>query len=242
MSEQSIWRAVSVHDTTGRVFANKLEASEAFEVLGDLTTGPTFYNMRTLATAIRMIVENPSCKRLMVPVEMRTIEGAGMQYAKLLMTIPLEMRAKIFVELQTRGKPVSQICSSFAQAMQEEGGMSVAVWARCGSSEYLDELMYKLSPSVLAIEAKCLKAAMSTGNRSFYIDAVESAAMGGARVLAAGVEKEEELSSMKEIGVELVCGTLFSKVVGVKEGVYEPEKGIMQPYERRKDGRQAAAA
>jgi hypothetical protein len=56
VSEKSIWRAVSVHDTNGRVFANKLEASEAFEVLGDLTTCPSWYNMRTLGTAIRMIV------------------------------------------------------------------------------------------------------------------------------------------------------------------------------------------
>lgn len=238
--EQSIWRAVSVHDTDGRVFANKLEASEAFEVLADLTTGPFFYNMRTLATAIRLIAENKSCKRLMVPVDMRTIEGAGMQYARLLMTIPLEMRAKIFVELQTRGNPVSKICSSFAHAIQEEGGMSVAVWARCGSNEYLDEVMDKLSPSILAIDAKCLKA--SAGDRSFYIDAVECATMGGARVLAAGVDTEEELRSMKEIGVELVCGGLNSKVVGVQEGVYEPETGIMRPYERRKERRSATAA
>jgi hypothetical protein len=242
VSEKSIWRAVSVHDTNGRVFANKLEASEAFEVLGDLTTCPSWYNMRTLGTAIRMIVENKSCKRLMVPVDMRTIEGSGMQYARLLMTIPLEMRSKIFVELQTRGKPVSRICASFAQAVQEEGGMSVAVWARCGSNEYLDEVMAALSPSILAIDGKCLKAAMASGDRRFYIDAVECATNGGARVLAAGVDTADEMRSMEEIGVELVCGALKSKIVGVEEGVYEAQSGIMRPYERRKQRRQATTA
>ena len=233
MNEQSIWRAVSVHDTAGRVFANKLEASDAFEVLGELTTGPSWYNMRTLATAIRMIVENTSCKRLMVPVDMRTIEESGMEYARLLMTIPLEMREKIFVELQTRGKHVSRVCSAFAQSIQEEGGMSVAVWAKCGSNEYIEEVMEALSPAILAIDAKCLKAAMMGGDRSFYIDAVESAVNFGARVMAAGVDTEEELHSMKEIGVELMYGALHSKVVGVPEGVYQTDQGIMRPYERR---------
>lgn len=234
MGTSAIFRAVTVHDQRGRVFANKLEQPQAFGMLSDLSLGPASYNMRTLATAIRMMVENPSCKRLLVPVDMRTIEEAGMEYAQLLMTIPKELRSRIFVELQTKGKPISNPCAAFAQAIQEECGMSIVAWARCNHLEYVESVVEALSPAVLAIDGKCLKLAMSAGDRAFFIDAVEAAVQGGARVLAAGVETAEERDSMLEIGVELLCGGLVSTTCDVEEGAYEAQGSIMKAYERRK--------
>lgn len=233
MGTSAIFRAVTVHDQRGRVFASKLEQPQAFGVLGDLSLGPASYNMRTLATAIRMMVESPSCSRLMVPVDIRTIEEAGMEYAQLLMTIPRELRSRIFVELKTRGQPISNPCAAFAQAIQEECGMSIVAWARWNHLEYIEEVVEALQPAVLAIDSTCLKQAMSTGDRSFVIDTVEAAVQGGARVLVAGVEHKAERDSMLEIGVELLCGRLVSTSREVEEGVYA-QGSIMKAYERRK--------
>jgi len=199
-----MFSTVSVHDCSGRPFAAKLEESAALKMLGQITAGHATYTMRTLATAIRHLVEDPRCKRLMVPVD-----------------------------VSTHGKPVSQTVAAFVQSVQEEHYMSVAVWVKCNDMRYVQEVMEALNPSILCIDARCLKGVMESGDRSFYIDVVEAGVSGGARVMAAGVDTEAELKSMIDIGVDLMIGAAVSTVKVQREGAYEPKTAMMQPYERR---------
>ena len=111
--------------------------------------------------------------------------------------------------------------------------MSVAVWVKCNNMGYVQEVIEVLNPSILCIDARCLKSVMESGDRSFYIDVVEAGVSGGARVLAAGVDTEEERKSMVEIGVDLMVGVAVSSTNAQREGVYEPKAAMMQPYERR---------
>lgn len=239
---KAIWTATSVHRTNGNIFGRRLEASNAFKVLGEMTNGSSRYNMRTLATAIRVMLDVTSCGRLIVPVDMRTIEESGKQYTRQLMTVPSDMRSKLFIELQTGGRPIGNVFAGFARAIQEEVGMSIVAWGRCGNPEYLESLMETLSPSILAIDGSCLKATRATGDRSVYIDAVECALSGGASVMAAGVDTDEELMSMEEIGVELVYGGLKSRVVDVEEGKFPKGTDFVAMVEGRKSRPQKTPA
>jgi hypothetical protein len=200
-------------------------------------TGPGEYeceDMRGLATAVRMLAEDRTCNRVMLPVGMESVERSGGRYADVLMGLPLEVRSKILVELRQSEERITKACAEFAKALQMQANMSVTAWVCCDRTEFVTEVMDGLSPAILGIEERCLRRAMSTGDRSCYIDAVEAAGLGGAMVLAAGVDSEEDIMSMTEIGVELVHGRWWQKASYVEEPKGHGAPGLPEQHERRR--------
>ncbi len=68
-------------------------------------------DMRGLATAVRMLAEDNTCQRVMLPVGMDTVERSGARYADVIMGLPLHVRSKILVELRQGGESVPKACS-----------------------------------------------------------------------------------------------------------------------------------
>lgn len=233
MSSVPEFSSMSVHQAEGHEFGLRLVEPPSFRMLGDVTDNAASYNMRTLATAIRLLSQTPKCKRLLVPVEMKTLDLFGAEYARMLLTIPDEYRSKMFLELSTEDMPITDATAAFSMHIQNEVGMSVAVWTKCCDVPYLNELMDNLQPAILGMDRRCVRQAVDTGDRSFMLDAVEIGIAGGARVLVEGVDSEADLRSMKEIQVDLVCGRAVSEVKVQLAGEYSKNVALMSAHERR---------
>lgn len=237
MSSLPQFSSMTVHQTDRSEFALRLIEPPSFRMLGDVTDSAAMYNMRTLATAIRLLSQTPACKRLIVPVEMQTLDLFGSEYARMLSTIPEDFRAKMFLELNTQGMPVTDATAAFSQHVQDECYMSLAVWTRCCDVPYVRELMDNLQPAVLGIERRCVRKAIENADRSFLLDAAEIGVQGGARVMAEGVDSESDLESMRAIGVDLVCGSAVSEVELRHAGEYTANVALMSAHDRRQRAR-----
>lgn len=225
--------SMSVHHPEGQEFGLRLVEPPSFRMLGGVTDCSASYNMRTLATAIRLLSQTPKCKRLLVPVEMQTLDLFGAEYARMLLTIPDEFRSKMFLELSTDDMPVTDATAAFSLHIQNEVGMSLAVWTKCCDVPYVNELMDNLQPALLGIDRRCVRQALDSGDRSFMLDAIEIGSAGGARVLVEGVDSEQDLRSMREIQIDLVCGRAVSEVKQQLAGDYRPNVALMSAHERR---------
>lgn len=228
MGQKSMFQAVTVQDCRGKVFGYRIEQPPAFNVLGELSGGLAGYNMRTLSTAIRLLAETQATERVLVPVSADTIDKAGMDYVQLLMTIPEGLRWRMYVEVRSKGRVISRQCAAFAQAIQDQCGMSIAAWAVSNDLPSTEKVTDALSPALLMIDPKCLKLAMSAGDRSFMLDVAEVASSCGARTLVTGVETAVERDSMLEIGVDLLAGSLVSVSRCVEEGELEVRPSIVE--------------
>jgi hypothetical protein len=237
VSGNSVWRSTTVHDRAGPVFCKRMERARTDQRAEVEQGASECDDMRGLATAVRMLAEDRGCRRVMVPVGLQSVEQSGRRFADAMMGLPLGVRSKILVELRVIGDRLPKACVEFAQALQMQASVSVATWVRCDRTEFVTEVIEQLSPAILGIEAKCLEWAMSTGNRSCYIDAVEAASLGGAMVLAAGVDSQRDLLSMTEIGVDLVYGRWWQKVTYAEEPKGHGAPALPEQHERRRTAR-----
>ena len=228
--------SMTVHQSSGSEFAARLMEPESFRMLGELSEDASSYNMRTLATAIRMLNSRRECLRLLVPVEMNTLDACGGEYIGMLMSIPENYRYKMFLELTTNGEAITDSTAAFSYNIQHNCGMSLAVWASCGDLGYVRELMNSLSPAILGIDKRCIKNACRTRDRSFVLDAAELAVEGGARVLAEGIDTAHQRDSMREIGIDLLCGSAMSDLREEPEGEYRRDVRTMEALCVRSQG------
>ena len=228
-----VFSSMTVHQSSGAEFATRLIEPESFRMLGELSEDASSYNMRTLATAIRLLSSKPECMRLLVPVGMKTLDDCGGEYIGMLLSIPETYRYKMFLELTTDGAPITDSTAAFSYNIQNNCGMSLAVWSSCGDLGYVSQLMDALSPAILGIDKRCVKRACKTGERGFVLDAAELATIGGARILAEGIDTGEERDSMREIGVELLCGSAMSEMREELEGEYRRDGHLMGAHDRR---------
>ncbi|MBK6616070.1 hypothetical protein [Ottowia sp.] len=233
MDSLSEFSSISVHHEGGEQFGLRLIEPASFRALGQMTADAAVYNMRTLATAIRFLALNEKCKRLFVPVDMETLERYGTEYARMLMTIPDAYRSKMFLELDTQGRPITEGTTVFSRSIQDDCGMSLAVWTKSCALPYVGQVVQALTPAVFGIDRRCVKKASQGGARICVLDAMERGLEGGARVLADGVDTAEALNSMREIGVELFSGTAVSEVRKVEPGEYRSNVALMSSHERR---------
>lgn len=233
MESSPEFSSISVHHEGGATFGLRLIEPACFHVLGQMAADASVYNMRTLATAIRYLAVNEKCKRLFVPVELGTLERHGTQYAKMLMTVPAAYRSKMFLELNTQGRPIADGVTAFSRSIQDDCGMSLAARTRSFDLPYVEQVMLRLTPAVFAIDRECLKQAGQGSGRIRVLDAMERALEGGARVLADSVDTELEVTLMREIGVELFCGAAVSEVKKVGAVEYRPNVALMSNHERR---------
>ena len=228
MAGTPVWRITTVHNRDGNVFCRRIERTYPDRVDSEVPGADECEKMRGLATAIKMLAEDMSCRRVMVPVGVDSVQRDGIHFGDALMGIALEVRSKIVIELRQIGAAIPRSCVEFAKAMQMQANVPVATWVSCDRTEFVTGVVDGLSPAVLGIEAQSLRLAMSQGDRSSYIDAVEVAELGGAMVMADGVDCIDDLKSVAEIGVELVAGRLWRKTSFVEEA-----KGSGAPRVRR---------
>jgi EAL domain-containing protein (putative c-di-GMP-specific phosphodiesterase class I) len=231
------YSTLSVHHASGAEFALRLIQPDSFRLLGEVTDDAASYNMRTLATAIRLLRQIPKCKRLFVPVEMETLDLFASEYTRMLLTIPEAYRSKMFLELRTDGRSVTEATANFSMSVQEDCGMSLAVWTKCNDVHYVDDLMRSLAPSVLGIERACMKQAVESGRRAFLLDTAEIGLQGGARVMAEGVDTQREVASLVGVGIDLLCGRAVSIVRAQPASDYRPNVALMSRHERRQRAR-----
>lgn len=234
VSGKSVWRSTTVHDGAGRVFCKRIERAltDKQQVLEEGAS--ECEDMRGLATAVRMLAEDGTCSRVMIPVGIGSVEDSGSRFADAMMGMPLELRSKILVEIKMRGDRVNKRCAEFAESLQMGAGVSVVAWVEWERTEFAVEVMEVLSPAILGIEVGRLREAVSAADRSTYIDTVEAASLGGAMVLAGGVDSKRDLLSVQEIGVELVHGRWLQKTSYVEEEAGYGKPGVPLQRERRR--------
>jgi hypothetical protein len=120
--------------------------------------------MKGLGTALKMLSEDRSCRRVMVSVGMGSVDRAGTQFADAIMGAPPDVRSKVVIGLRLQGEGVPVACADFAQALQAVAGVSVAAWVCCDRTEFVADVMEGIAPATLAIEAKCPSGLPSTAH------------------------------------------------------------------------------
>jgi hypothetical protein len=211
MSKSVAFRSLDIMDCHGRRFGARL-LHPLFRVVDGQSNAAN--DLRTLRIAIQLVTRRAAPgrrERLLVPVDIKTLEQHQGEYEALLDGISQDCRQSLFVEVAPDGGILSQRAADFCQLLQENYGLSLAVWTTRGDDlAYVEGLVSMFCPAVLGIDKRSVAAATELGNRQFILDASEVANAGGARLLADGIDSDGARACMVDVGVELLCGGAVS--------------------------------
>lgn len=215
MRRHLFWRTTEVSDHQGGVYGYRLR--EAMDCPGVGLGDTECQDKKGLATGLKVLAEDRGCKRIMVPVGVQSVEHGWESFVGEVMALPKSLRSRLTIEVHGLRTAVSQGCAELAQMLQDDGLVSVAAWVRCGESEFVEEVMATMSPSILAVERGDCRKALTAKGREDFLDTLEIANGGGALVLVDGVDCEQDFRAMRDVGVDLLHGNFWGKMTFTEE-------------------------